>query len=66
MQPLERSHAFDRRMRDIAAHKPPPEPPVRNSTSRGTYTGAELSDSARAGAMDAYRIPSLGATRKQK
>ena len=32
---------------------------MRNSTTRGLYTGSELKPSLRPGAMDAYSLPSL-------
>lgn len=54
--PLERAVAFDERMRAISTRG---ETPMRNSTTRGLYTGSELKPSFRPGAMDAYSLPSL-------
>lgn len=47
------------------AAKPVADVPVLNSTSRGTYSGAELRfHAARPGALDAYLLPSRAGDRR--
>lgn len=56
-QPLDRARAFDSRMR---AAQGAPAARVCNSTTKGSYTGAEFAPSNRPGAMDVAALPSGG------
>lgn len=58
LQPADRQRIADARLRAMGTTHT--VTPIRNSTAKGTYNGAELAPSIRPGAMDAAALPSGG------